>query len=186
MQMRAVIGLCAALATTLAAMVPAQAAPMSAPEYSVKAAFLYKFAAFVDWPPGAFAAPASPLNLCIVGYDPFGLTLNRAIEGQRIGARPVVARRLTYADPNAGCHIIYIGGSRAQPVADGIAALRGAPVLVISDQDMGSARGAIHFVVQDNRVRFHIDDAAAARNGVSISSKLMQLALSVRLRGEGG
>lgn len=175
---RALIGLVAALAVGLVTAEPARAAS----EYDIKAAFLYKFAAFVKWPAGTFETPSSPLNLCIVGYDPFGPALDRAVQGQRLGDHPIVVKRLPRAHPDAGCHIVYVGGSRLQSAADGIEALRGSPVLVVSDQAMGSARGAIHFVVADNRVRFHIDDAAAARNGVEISSKLLQLALSVRPR----
>jgi hypothetical protein len=167
-----------ALATT--AMAPrARAATL---EYPVKAAFLYKFAPFVEWPPRAFPSAVSPLNLCVVGYDPFGDTLDKAIDGQRVGQHPVVARRLATIEADSDCHIAYIGGSKAQSVGDGLAAVQGAPVLTVTDQSMGSARGAIHFVVKSNRVRFHIDDAAAAGHGVSISSKLMRLALSVRLR----
>lgn len=162
----------------LAVGVPAQAAS----EYAVKAAYLYKFAAFVEWPRSSFPAADTPLNLCIVGFDPFGADLDQAIAGQRIGERPIVARRLARAHPDAGCHITYIGGSRAESVADGLATLRGSPTLTITDQSMGSARGAIHFVVKDQRVRFHINDEAAEQNRLSISSKLLRLALSVRPR----
>lgn len=172
-----------ALALTLAltAMAPARAHAQSL-EYPVKAAFLYKFAPFVEWPPRAFEGPAGPLNLCIVGYDPFGATLDRAVDGQKVGQHPVVARRIDVIGAASGCHIAYLGGSKAQSVAEGLAAVRGAPVLTVTDQAMGSSRGAIHFVVKDNRVRFHIDDAAAARQGVTVSSKLLRLALSVKLR----
>ncbi|HYG28318.1 MAG TPA: YfiR family protein [Caulobacteraceae bacterium] len=154
-------------------------------EYPVKAAFLYKFAPFVEWPPRAFDGAASPLNICIVGHDPFGAALDRAVAGKRLGARPVVARRMEAIGANSGCHIAYFGGSVRQSVADGLAAVQGAPVLTVTDQSMASARGAVHFVVSENRVRFHIDDTAASRNGVSLSSKLMQLALSVKRRGRG-
>lgn len=154
----------------------------AASEYAVKAAYLYKFAAFVEWPAASFPSPASPLNLCVVGYDPFGSTLDRAIDGQRIGEHPIVAKRLDRAHPDADCHIAYIGGSKSESVAEALAALRGAPVLAVTDQSMGSARGAIHFVVTQNRVRFHINDAAAEDNQLTISSKLLRLALSVRPR----
>ena len=178
MRPRALITACAGIVAALAVGVPAQAAS----EYAVKAAYLYKFAAFVEWPRSSFPAADTPLNLCIVGFDPFGAYLDQAIAGQRIGERPIVARRLARAHPDAGCHIAYIGGSRAEAVADGLATLRGSPTLTITDQSMGSARGAIHFVVKDQRVRFHINDEAAEQNRLSISSKLLRLALSVRPR----
>lgn len=181
MRRRTLITACAGIVVALAAGVPAHAAS----EYALKAAYLYKFAAFVEWPRSSFPAPSSPLNLCIVGFDPFGDYLDRAIAGQRIGERPIVARRLERAHPDADCHIAYVAGSRAESVAEGLAALRGSPILTVTDQSMGSPRGAIHFVVKDQRVRFHINDEAAEQNQLSISSKLLRLALSVRPRARG-
>lgn len=166
----------------LAGSAPARAASL---EFPVKAAFLYKFAPFVEWPATAFPSQDSAITLCIVGYDPFGQAIDQAVQGQHLGAHPIVVRRLESVSAGSGCSIAYLGGSRAQSVEDGLAAVRGTPVLTVTDQAMGSARGAIHFVVKDNRVRFIIDDEAAAKNGMNISSKLMRLALSVRLRGGG-
>ena len=178
MNARAAIGVLLALTATAAGAPPAHAASA----YAMKAAYLYKFAAFVDWPARAFASPTSPLNLCVAGFDPFGPTLDRAIDGQHVGEHPVVARRLERAHPDAGCHIVSIAGSKIQSVSEGLAVLKGAPVLTVTDQTMGSSRGAIHFVVRQRRVRFHINDAAAEENGLNISSKLKRLALSVRPR----
>jgi len=175
----------AALAFTLALSAGSAQARAVSLEYPVKAAFLYKFAPFVEWPPRAFESNAAPLTLCIVGFDPFGAALDSAIAGQKVGQHPLVAKRLETIDARSGCHIAYIGGSKAQSVSDGLAVLKGSPVLTVTDQAMGSSRGAIHFVVMDNRVRFHIDDAVAAGNGVTISSKLKRLAVTVRLRRNG-
>ena len=178
MRLRTLITAWTGIVAALAVGVPAHAAS----EYAVKAAYLYKFAAFVEWPRSSFPEPDSPLNLCIIGFDPFGAYLDQAVAGQRIGERPIVAKRLARAHPDAGCHIAYVAGSRAESVAEGLVVLRGSPILTITDQAMGSARGAIHFVVKDHRVRFHIDDEAADQNRLSISSKLLRLALSVRPR----
>jgi len=169
------------LAFTLAMMAggPARAASL---EYPVKAAFLYKFAPFVEWPPRAFESGVSPLAVCVIGHDPFGATLDSAVAGKQVSGHALVVRRLETISAGSGCHIAYIGGSKAQSVADGLAAVQGSPTLTVTDQSMGSPRGAIHFVIKDNRVRFHIDEVTAVHNGVSISSKLMRLALSVRLR----
>jgi hypothetical protein len=175
---RTVIGVVLALAVVIAGGGPARAAS----EYAVKADYLYKFVPFVEWPARVFKTETSPVNICIVGYDPFGAYLERAIVGQKVGERPLAARRLERAHPDAGCHIAYIAGSRIQSVAEGLEVLEGAPVLTVTDQRMGSPRGAIHFVVSRGRVRFHINDAAATANGVAISSKLKGLAVSVRPR----
>ena len=174
----------AALAAALAlARAPSGAAYAQFQEFQVKAAYLYKFAPFVDWPAAAFPSPASPFVLCVAGEDPFGPMLDRAVAGQKIGTHPVRVRRLAKADKTAGCHILYFGGSKAQQVADGLADVRGAPVLTVTDGALpGEDRGVIHFVVRDRNVRFEIDDSAAARNGLTISSKLLSLAVAVKAR----
>lgn len=145
-------------------------------EYPVKAAYLAKFAPFVDWPPGALASDASPFNICVVGRDPFGVLLDRAVAGQKIGAHPIVARRLPRAEDATGCQVLYIVGSKEQPVVDALRTLRGAPVLTVTDQAHGDAQGVIHFVIRENRVRFYIDADSASQNGLKISSKLLSLA----------
>lgn len=164
-----------------AALLPAAApAADQSLEYPVKATYLYKFAPFIEWPDAAFEAPWSPIELCIVGDDPFGPMIDRAVDGQRVADRPITVRRLARIDPAMGCHMMYAAGSAAQPVPDALAAVRGAAVLTITDAARNPARGIIHFVVENNRVRFEIDSSAASENGIVISSKLLSLALSVR------
>lgn len=157
-------------------------------EYAVKAAFLYKFGSFVEWPATAFASPTSPFQLCIAGEDPFGPTLDRAVNGQRIAQRPVEVRRLKIVKPDSGCHIVYLATSEAQRLPQIVEALRGSSVLTVSDgRSPGVATGIINFVIKDDRVRFDIDDEAAAQNRLAISSKLLSVALNVKPRrvGEG-
>ena len=161
----------------------ALAAEADSLEYAVKATYLYKFAGYVDWPPKSFAAPDSPFSLCIAGDDPFGATLDTAVQGQRIGGRPVVVRRLKTVGRDSGCQILFVGGPDPQR-AQMIDAVRGSGVLTVTEgADAGGATGIINFVIRDNRVRFDIDQEAAARNGLSISSKLLSLALNLRARG---
>lgn len=152
-------------------------------EFAVKATYLYKFAPFVEWPDAAFESQSSPLMLCVVGTDPFGPVLDRAVAGQTIGERPVVVRRLPRLEPDSRCHIMYVMGSDAQPAAAALDIVRGKPVLTFTDAARGSgAKGVVHFVVRDNRVRFEIDDHAAAQNDLKISSKVLSLATAVRPR----
>lgn len=152
-------------------------------EYPVKATYLYKFGPFVEWPDAAFASPSSSVNLCVVGDDPFGGILDRAVAGQQIGERSIVVRRVRTLERDSGCHIAYIAGSDAQSVEEALNAARGTHALTVTDAASDAeAKGIIHFVVQDNRVRFEIDDRAAAENRIAISSKLLNLALSVRPR----
>lgn len=152
-------------------------------EYAVKAAYLYKLAPFVEWPSAVFATPSSPLVLCVAGDDPFGETLDEAVQGQRIGPRPLVVRRMPTVEPGAACHILYAAGSKTQSAEAAVREVEGAPVLTVTDQSRGGAGGVVQFVVRDGRVRFDIDLGAAARNRMSISSKLLSLALSVRPKG---
>lgn len=151
-------------------------------EYAVKAAYLSKFGIFVDWPKTAFDTPQSPVVLCIAGNDPFDGTLDKVVEGQRIGERPLVVRRMKTVTRNSGCDILFAGGSDEQPIEQALAAVNGTGVLTVTDAAGGPHAGIVDFVVENNRVRFNIDDRAAAQNGITISSHLLSLALSVRPR----
>lgn len=163
------------------------AIPVSAPmalEYSVKATFLYKFVPFIEWPAHAFASPESPVVLCVVGDSPFDDRLHRAVANEQVGGRRFRVLLLATAGRGSGCHVMYLAGSDRQSVDQALHSLRGEPVLTVTDANLDpDAKGIVHFVIADNRVRFEIDDAAAAQNGLRISSKLLNLALSVRPRG---
>lgn len=152
-------------------------------ESAIKATYLYKLGPFVDWPAGA-AADAAPFQICVVGDDPFGDTLDRAVRGQALGARPILVQRFANAARSLPCHVMYLAGSATQSAAEALALLGNAPILTITDTARRSnAKGIIHFVIQDNRVRFEIDDRAAAERGLRISSRLLSLATAVRPRG---
>ena len=143
----------------------------------VKAAFLVKFGAYVSWP-GA----SGPITVCAVGRDVFGGALAQAAQGQQIDGRAVTVRKLDSIDARSGCDIAYLAGSPQQSVAAALAALRSAPVLTVTDSQWSNVRGMIHFQIVQKRVRFHIDDRAAAQSGLAISSKLLALALTVNER----
>lgn len=149
-------------------------------EYAVKANYLYKFTPFVEWPARAYASPTSPFAICVAGQDPFGPLLDRAVQGQQVDGHPIVVRRLAVAEPGAGCHMLFAGHSSRQSTAQMLSALAGQPVLTVTDQAAKGAGGMIQFVLQDGRVRFAIDAKAAAAGGLTISSKLLGLAVSVR------
>jgi hypothetical protein len=150
-------------------------------EYAVKAAYLSKFGLYVEWPNTVFPAPSSALNLCVVGEDPFGATLDKAVADQRVGGRTIVVRRSKTVARDSGCHILYIGGSDRRHIRQVIETVQDSGVLIVSDVASPAPAGAIiNFVVKDNRVRFDIDEEAAAQNRLTISSKLLSLALNVR------
>jgi hypothetical protein len=147
-------------------------------ELAVKATYLSKLGAFVGWPQGAFDGPAAPVRLCVVGDDPFGPVLDEVVRGQKIETHPLMVVRLDHVDRSAGCHILFIGSLRQQPLAEALGKIRGAPVLTVTDGVADpAARGIVDFVLKDNRVRFRINDSAATQSGLVISSKLLSLAL---------
>lgn len=148
-------------------------------EYAVKATFLYKFAMFVEWPPGSFEQASSAFNLCVVGGDPYGGGIREAVEGQSIGKHPIVLRQLAKAERQSGCHAMFVWDSTMQSVAEALDAVSGTPVLTVTDSALGDTPGLIHFVIVDGRVSFDIDTVAAARNRLVISSKLLALARRV-------
>jgi hypothetical protein len=153
----------------------------SASEYELKAAFLYKFVGFVNWPEPLQSA--SPVRLCVIGDDPFGPTLDRIVSGQTIGERPMVVERFAVALRGIGCHVAYLSGSRGQTVREAIAVLKSQPVLIVTDESRAPAdKGIIHFLVRQNRLRFEIDDLQAAENNLTLSSKLLSLATTVKAR----
>jgi hypothetical protein len=115
-----------------------------------------------------------------VGPDPFGAVLDEVVKGKKIGNRPVSVHRTGSLSPEIRCHIVYLADSTA---AQSLAALRESDVLTVTDTGSRAGRvGIINFVVKDNRVRFDIDDAAAASAGLTISSRLLTLALEVKPR----
>ncbi|WP_395670847.1 YfiR family protein [Phenylobacterium sp.] len=164
---------------TLAALAVAAAARAQPADYQVKAAFLLKFAPFVEWPAGA-APSGAPLVVCVVGQDPFGPTLTALSRASATG-RPIVVRKLAAIDRGSGCQVAYLAGGIRQTPGEGLREVAGAPVLTVTDEAApGSAQGVIHFMVRDRRVRFAIDQGAARRQGLALSSKLLSLALTVR------
>lgn len=148
-------------------------------EFPVKAAFLYKFGSFIDWPPGVFPGPKSPVQLCVVGRDPFGGTLDRVVQGQTINTRPIAVKRIDAIGAGSGCHIAFLGGSAEQSVAAAARAVAGAPVLTVADDGSPDERVAVQFAIRANRVRFRIDQRVAAAAGLNVSSKLLNLAMEV-------
>ena len=155
-----------------------QAANPQPLEQAVKASFLFKFAPFVEWPGSTLGAAGKPFTICLSGEDPFGVTLDEVVRGQRISGRPVNVRRLGDGGSAAGCQMLFAGRSTAagyMPFAE----VAGQPVLTVSDQKNAVPGSMIQFVMQGGRVRFQIDNVAARANGLVISSKLLGLAISV-------
>ena len=171
------------LLVLLLALLPGRLRADPSLEYLVKAAYLPKFIPFITWPETAFAAPNAPFTICVLGADHFQGRLDQAAAGARSGDHPIRVRHLAGPDPSADCQMIFMSaGSDLALVQGTLDAMRGQPVVTVTDSGL-KARGVISFVIQDNHVRFDIDDALAAEAGLSISSKLLGLAHAVRQRG---
>ena len=108
-----------------------------------------RFAAFVEWPQRSFATSRSPVVICVVGRDPFRGALDRAARAQTAYGRPLAVRRPDTAEATAGCHILYVGQGGGRLAPDGVR-----PILLVTDAAVSSGRGMIHFVIDDERVRF--------------------------------
>jgi hypothetical protein len=162
-----------ALACALAGHSLAAAPP---PEQSVKAAYLFKLPQFVDWPDKEFASPTDPFRLCVVGDDPFGASLDEAGRGQSVGAghHPVTIVRLKMATPSEHCQLMYIWGD-SQFVSQGLATVDGTPVLTVTDAESGE-KGIVTFVTTGSHIHLEIDQVAALRNHLIVSSKLLDIA----------
>jgi len=155
-----------------------------ASEYEVKAAFLYNFIKFVEWPPKAFPEKQFPYVIGVLGKeDPFSnpvsLTnyLDEAIIGKKINERPlVIVRRSRIADLKE-CHLIFISKSERSRLKDILGALRDRNVLTVSEtEDFCQQGGVVNFIKQSGKVRFEINPSAAEAAGLKISSKLLNVA----------
>ena len=151
------------------------------PEYMIKAAYLYNFAMFVEWPRDAFATPDAPVTIGIVGDDPFGPALELTMEGKRISKRPIVVRRLQSDQDLRGCHILFMGASESVRIGELASRVAGLPILIVGDASRLATRGAtIKFIVEDNRVRFEVNVEAARRARLIVSSKMLRVAKIVK------
>jgi hypothetical protein len=172
----------ARLCLTLALLLVAQPTRAQPTADAVKAAFLPRFARYVAWPGPALPAAGMPFQLCIVGRDPFGPMLDHVAANELIDGHSVAIRRLPSADRTAGCHLAFVQGAAPTDTSRMLLAMRGQPILTVTDGRAGPQRGMIHFTVVGGHVRFFIDEAAAAERGLSISSRLLALAAGVRQR----
>jgi hypothetical protein len=148
-------------------------------EHQVKAAFLLNFTKFVDWPDSAFTDAHSPIAICVLGEDPFGSALDQIVEGESVGARKVIVRRIREAPGPRQCQVLFLSG----PIKDLSQILSGLSpgVLTVGEEHDGFLRagGVISFVIENRRVRFDISQGAAENAGLKLSSRLLRVARSV-------
>lgn len=148
-------------------------------EHRVKSAFLFNFAKFVTWPEHKFAAPETPIEFCLRSADPMGPALAETLAGKTIDERPIVVRNPANAADWTRCHVAYLG---AEPLADTVLTLRdlaGSSVLTVHEAGYALSGGVVRLYLEERKLRFEINAAAARREDLQLSSRLMSLATVV-------
>ena len=147
------------------------------PEYQVKAAYLYNFLKFVEWPEDAFPDSLAPIVIGISGDDPFGDALPQVIIGKTVQGRDLVIHKYRSGEDMRGAHILFISPLEKKRLPQILSSLRGSSVLTVADTEgFLEAGGMIQFLSENNRVRFAINVDATSRAKLKISSKLLSLA----------
>jgi hypothetical protein len=149
-------------------------------EYKVKAAFLYKFASYVEWPADVFERPDSPFVIGATGADALTDELAQIVVGRSIGGRPVAVRKLRRGDPVSGLHILFVGRSNRGLPSDVLASAKGRPVLTVTESEDAFALGSvINFVIVDDKVRFDVALREAEQANLKVSARLLSVARKV-------
>ena len=146
-------------------------------EYEVKAAYIYYFAKFVNWPNDSFPSPNAPIRIGVLGDDQFGSLLETVVKDKTIQEHPISIRLLKWPVDFRSCHMIYISASELKRAKQITEDLRGHAVLTVTEADAGSqAKAIMNLFVEGGKVQFEIDVAGAERAHLQISSKLLRLA----------
>jgi hypothetical protein len=156
----------------------------TAVEYQVKAAFLYNFAKFIEWPAEDFPSAKSPITFCIVGHDPFGNALEEVLRGKTVNNREFLARRTKDYPELKTCQLAFVSAQEDKHLPEILSSLKGTSVLVVGESDDFAERGGtVQFFLENNKLRFAVNVEAAKRARLQISSKLLALA---RIVGDAG
>lgn len=176
--------LCVAAAQVLAQQPSAAAPAQDFPEYVVKAGFLYNFAKYVEWPADAFASPAAPIVVGIVGSDPFGAELDRTLQNKTVDGRAFEIHRYREAAEIQPVHILFVSRSERARLASILGRVQDAPVLTVGEHEGFSlAGGVITILIEAQKPRLQINPDAARHKRMTIDAKLLQIATIVASAG---
>jgi len=155
-------------------------------EYAIKAAYLYQFGRYVQWPAESFANAQAPLVIGVLGPDPFGGILEEIARAKRVDGHPIVIRRMTSMAEYAPCHILFVVSSVSpEQKAAAIQRAQGSPVLLVGEEPRFTERGGtVNFFLEENKIRFEINAEIAKQDQLRISSKLLSLAKIVGRYGD--
>jgi len=146
-------------------------------EYPVKLAFLYNFTKFIEWPPDAYRGPGSPLAICIVGRDPFSRDNEGDLRTRIAGSHPVEVLTLKPSDTLSACHMVFIPATETGQAGKIVRDLKGSSTLTVGESEgFAELGGIINLTVEEHKVHFEVNQLAAQRARLKISSKLLSLA----------
>jgi len=149
-------------------------------EYQIKAAFLYKFAAYVEWPAGSFSDGTSPLVFGVIGADPLADNLEQIVRDRRVQGRAILVRRLNADEPVTGLHVLFVGQSSSNMAEPLLFYAASMSVLTVTETASPRSSGSvINFEVIDDKVRFDVSLTLAQQGKLKISSRLLQVAYKV-------
>jgi hypothetical protein len=155
----------------------AQSRPVE--EYRVKAAFLYNFAKFVEWPADSFKTASDPITICVLG-DPFGGRLEETVNGKLVDDRPLIVHEIADVAEAPGCNILFVASEKKR-ATELLGRVKASPILTVGDcANFAAAGGVIGFRLDGGKVRLEINVGAADRARIRISSKLLGLAEIVK------
>ena len=151
-----------------------------ASEAQVKAAFIYKFGGFVEWPVRAFARADSVFTIGVLGADTVAAELEPLVAGRTVQGRPVSVHKLKRGDPLTGLHLLFVGQSEAPRLGEILGAAKGQPLLVVTESEDALTRGSmINFITVEDKVRFDVALPQAERGQLRISARLLGVARKV-------
>lgn len=149
-------------------------------ETRLKAAFLYKFASYVEWPPQNAPGPGAPLVIGVMDADALMRELSEITVGRSIDDHPIEVRRLDPSEPLAGVQILFIGNRRGSQLDTQLLPTRRQPILTVTESRGAISNGSIiNFTVERDRVRFEVSLAAAEASRLKLSSRLLSVASRV-------
>lgn len=145
-------------------------------EYELKSVFLFNFTQFVGWPESAFESSTSTFNICILGRDPFGATIDDTVKEERVEGHPILVRRLLTPENWTACHILYVSPEMIDSFQSMLKSTSDKPVLTVSDiPEFANEGGMIAFHMVDRHLKVRINLPATKSANLTISSKLLRL-----------
>jgi len=145
-------------------------------EYKIKAACLFRFMQFIEWPKSTFADESAPLIVAVLGKDPFGDLLDDAMKNKRVGGRDVVVKRFSTSKEVEACHLVFVSSSESGTLKEALEALKPHHAATVGEtEDFLKAGGIFRFFVAEGKVQFEVSKEAAKESGIEIRSQLLRL-----------